>query len=141
MMAGSRSKKDSRQRIDPEVFSTLMQTEMVDILNKVNNNLQGISNNIGFQTPLGKFKDTVITVQTDEEILDFYNDFKRPATSVSIRNDGPGSLYVGLNAKTKSTGAPVPANDKVDFSFNGAVIRYITLRGSAQTSVRVYTTW
>lgn len=121
--------KEDEERVDSTAFQTVILVNIRDLLRKTIP--RGISDEI---------KDLVSSTQIEGAIYSFEDNYGGPLFSVSIRNDGPGIIYYGVNKKVVITPniAQVNANEKADLSYNSAIIRFLNIKTTTTANIRLY---
>ena len=98
---------------------------------------------VKLQVPTGfydAYKFTVDKGMPQGATVNFVDLFGRPLFSVSIRNDGPANLWIGVNreADAKEYKAPIPSGDKLDINLPAAKLSWLNFKSDGSATIRLY---
>ena len=120
-----------------ELYESLLKTAETEVerLAEVRSKLEEVKETLERTIPLGDTGDYKLSVTGDDTtILDL---LRRPVSSFTLFNDGPGNVYVATNHGNVPNSAPIKSGEQYSLNARARVIWRISLRCDSGESATV----
>ncbi len=144
--------EEGKKRIEATLFQAVLTDDLVRTQRKILKHLES-------KKPIGKSIFLPLMVYAGDSMihLDFvegekrtvdprgrhFNVFYRPLFSLTVVNDGPGTIHTGLNTfgdLSTEADSPIPPGEKLDYDYDFMVVKTINIvnKSTQDASVRMY---